>query len=57
MSPRSIALCRYYNLMRMGEKNYAASNNSRDEGDLECMVAIKEIKMPEYQKQKAKNPQ
>lgn len=32
--------------MRMGEKNYAVSNDGRNEGRPGCMVAIKEIKVP-----------
>lgn len=32
MSCRHIPLCRYYNLMKMGKKNYAISNDGKDEG-------------------------
>lgn len=37
--------------MRMGKKNYAVSNDSKDEGELKYMVAIKEIKAPYTNKQ------
>lgn len=48
MSCRSIALCRYYNLMKMGKKNKVMLHlmMAGMRRDLKYMVAIKEIKVP-----------
>lgn len=36
--------------MKTGLKNYAASNDGKDWGDLECTVAIKEMKVSSAKK-------